>query len=309
MMKRTILILLFFTILSCFGQTTFKIVDGVSKTPLCGFGTTIYKNENSFVNCGGSNQDGYYTPYILKFDSTAQYQFSLNDYKYKPVWKDIDLTKSDTLVICVYKDEYYINDCDSLFTKRSSHYSWGKYTPRQIRSFDDIPQNIATKVKDYIKLRVGNDLANDFELVAGQIIELNEINKNYPVPITKTAYYLGFSYRNLKFGISMYSSNLELDENGNVLKNLQFPIVSNNSLPFVLFSYKKIKQKAQRDGFYFTDKTKIDMEYDPEKNILKWKFINEEFSNDHTYKQMQNYYNAHNGKYIGEKTDSGVWVE
>ena len=100
-MKRAIIILFFLNILSCFGQTTFKFIDGESKTPLSGIYSTIYKNENSFVNCGCSNYDGYYTPFILKFDSTAQYQFSLNFMKYKPVWKDIDLSKSDTLVIYV----------------------------------------------------------------------------------------------------------------------------------------------------------------------------------------------------------------
>lgn len=301
-MKRAIIILFFLNILSCFGQTTFKFIDGESKTPLSGIYSTIYKNENSFVNCGCSNDEGYYTPYILKFDSTAQYQFSLNFMKYKPVWKDIDLTKSDTLVIYVFKDEYYIENCDSLFTKRSSHYSWGKYTPRQIRSFNDIPQNIATKVKDYIKGRVGNDLANDFELVAGQIIELDEFNKYFPGSTRKTAYYLGLSYRNLSLGISMYASNLELDENGDIVKDLQFPIVSNDTIPFNFFSLKNIKQKAFKEGFYFPDKTKIDMEYDPERNILLWKFINE-FNNGHTFEREQILYNSYSGEFIDRKTN------
>lgn len=308
-MKRGIIILFFLNIISCFGQTTFKFLDGESKTPLCGIYSSIYKNENSFVNCGCSNNNGYYTPYILKFDSTAQYQFSLNYMKYKPVWKDIDLSKSDTLVIYVFKDEYYIENCDSLFTKSSSDYSWGKYTPRQIRSYNDIPKNIEVKVKDYIMRRVGNVLANDFELVAGQIIELDEFKKYFPGSTRKTAYYLGLSYRNLSYGISMYASNLELDENGNVIKNVQFPIVSNDTIPFIIYSFEKIKQKAQQEEFYFPGKTKIDMEYDPEKNILFWTFINEEFFKDNTFIQKENYYNAHNGEYMGEKTGKGVWIE
>ena len=308
-LKRAIIILFLLNLLSCFGQTTFKIIDGESKTPISGIYSTIYKNENSFVNCGCSNDDGYYTPNILKFDSTTQYQFSLDFMKYKPVWKEIDLAKSDTLVICVFKDEYYIENCDSLFSKRSSHYSWGKYTPRQVRSFNDIPKNIANKVKDYLKERVGNDLASDFELVAGQIIELDEFNKYFPGSTRKTAYYLGLSYRKFSFGISMYASNLELNENGDVVKDLQFPIVSNDTVPFMIYSFSKIKKKAQREEFYFPNKTKIDMEYDSEKNTLLWKFINEEFSNDNTFKRKQNYYNAQNGEYIGEKTDKGVWIE
>lgn len=308
-MKKAIVILFFLNFLSCFGQTTFKFIDGESKTPLSGIYSTIYKNENSFVNCGCSNERGYYTPYILKFDSTAQYQFSLNYIKYKPVWKNIDLSKRDTLVINVFKDEYYIENCDSLFTKMSPYYSWGQYTPRQIRSFNDIPQNIANKVKEYLRERVGNNLTNDFELVNGQIIELDKFNKYFHDPTRKTAYYLGLSYRKLSFGISMYASNLELDENGNVVKDLQFPIVSEDTVLFMIYSFKKIKQKAQREEFYSPGKTKIDMEYDPERNILQWTFINQESFTDHTFTEKRNYYNAHNGEYIGEKIFNGVWAE
>lgn len=299
-MRRAIVILFFLNILSCFGQTTFKFIDGESKTPLSGIYSTIYKNENSFVNCGCSNDDGYYTPYILNFDSTAQYQFSLNFMKYKPVWKDIDLAKRDTLVIYVFKDEYYIENCDSLFTKRSSIYSWEKYTPKRIRSYNDIPPSIATKVKNYLKERVGYDIMNDFNLVDGQIIDLDEFNKYFSGSNIKTSYYLGISYRNLSLGISMYASNLELDENGDIVKDLQFPIVSNDTIPFKIFSLKNIKQKAFKEGFYFPDKTKIDMEYDPERNILLWKFINE-FNNGHTFEREQILFNSYSGEFIDRK--------
>ncbi len=308
-MKKAIIILFLLNSLSSFSQTTFRFINGETNEPMSGVYSKIYKNENSFVNCGCCNEQGYYTPYIREFDTTAQYQFSLNFMKYKPVWKGIDLTKSDTLTIQVFKDDYYIENSDSLFTKRSNGYSWGKYTPREIRSFRDIPENIAEKVKDYLKKRVGNELANDFELVAGQIMELDEFKEYFPGSTRKTAYYLGLSYRNLNKGISMYASNLELDENGDVVKDLQFPIVSNDTIPFMIYSFKKIKQKAQREEFYFPGKTKIDMECDPEKNILLWTFINEEFFKDNTFKRKHNYYNAHNGEYIGEKTDKGEWVE
>ena len=308
-MKRTFIPLFLLISLSSFCQTTFKFIDGVSNKSIGGIYSTIYKNENSFVNCGSSNKDGYYTPYIMKFDSTAQYLISLNFMKYKPVWKEIDLTNSDTLVIQVFKDDYYIENCDSLFTKRSNRYSWGSYTPREIRSFNDIPENIAIKVKDYLKGRVGNELIDDFELVAGQIIELDEFAKYFPGSTRKTAYYLGLSYRNLKSGISMYASNLELDENGNVVKDLEFPKLPNGTIPFKVYSFKKIKQKALQLGLYIPDKTRIDMEYDLERNILLWSFINDKFLVDNTFERKQIFYNAHNGEYIGKNTNNGEWTE
>ncbi len=276
---------------------------------MSGVYSNIYKNENSFVNCGCCNEQGYYTPYIREYDSTAQYQFSLNFMKYKPVWKEIDLTKSDTLVIPVFKDDYYIENSDSLFTKRSSIYSWGKYTPRRIRSYNDIPENIAAKAREYLKARVGNEIASNFELVSGQIIELNEFKEYFPGSTHKTAYYLGLSYRNLDKGISMYASNLELDENGNVVKELQFPIIANDTCAFEIYSFKRIKQKAQQEKFYSPDKSKINMEYDSDKNILMWEIINDKFSQDGKFTRKQYYYNAHNGEYIGEKINNGEWIE
>ena len=308
-MKNTINILFLLISLSSFSQNTFRFICGETNEPMSGVYSNIYKNENSFVNCGCCNGDGYYTPYIRKFDSTAQYQFSLKSLKYKPVWKEIDITKNDTLVIYVFKDDYYIENCDSLFTKRSSIYSWGKYTPRRIRSYKDIPENIAVKVKEYLKTRVGDELTNNIELVSGQIIELDEFKEYFPTSTRKTAYYLGLSYRNLDKGISMYASNLELDENGNVVEELQFPIVANDTCAFEIYSFKKIKQKAQQEEFYNPDKSKIDMEYDSDNNILMWNIINDQFSKDGKFTRKQNYYNAHNGKYIGEKTNNGEWVE
>ncbi len=308
-MKRAIIILFLLNSLSSFSQTTFRFINGETNEPMKGVYSNIYKNENSFVNCGCCNEQGYYTPYIREYDSTAKYQFSLNFMKYKPVWKEVDLTKNDTLVIQVFKDDYYIENSDSLFTKRSSHYSWGKYTPREIRSYRDIPDNIAEKVKDYLKKRVGNEFADDFELVAGQIMELDEFKEYFPGSTRKTAYYLGLSYRNLNKGISMYASNLELDENGNVVKDLQFPIIEKDTCTFEIYSFKKIKQTAQQEKFYYPDKSKIDMEYDSDKNILMWSFINDEFTADGKFKRKQNYYNAQNGEYIGEKINNGVWIE
>lgn len=291
--------------LSSFSQTTVRFINAESNEPVSGIYSYIFKNMNSFVNCGCSNEDGYYTPYILKLDSTVDYQFSLNYARYEPVWKEINLLKHDTLIIQLKRDTYYIADCDSLFSKRSSIYFWEKYTPKRIRSYNDVPPNIATKVKSYLKERVGYDIMNDFNLVDGQIVDLYEFNKYFPGSNIKTSYYLGISYRNLSLGISMYASNLELDENGDIVKDLQFPIVSNDTIPFKFFSLKYIKQKAFKEGFYFPDKTKIDMEYDPERNILLWKFINES-NNGHTFEREQILYNSYSGEFIDRKTNK--WI-
>jgi hypothetical protein len=51
------------------------------------------------------------------------------------------------------------------------------------------------------------------------------------------------------------------------------------------------------------------MEYDSNKNILMWRFVNDEYTSDGKFKRKQNYYNAHNGEYIEEKINNGEWIE
>jgi hypothetical protein len=307
-MKRTIIILFFLNALSSFSQTTFMFLNAETNEPMDGICFNIYKNDNLKVNCGCSNQHGYDTQNILEIDSVAKYQFSVNNVKYELIWKEIDVTKHDTLIVKVKRDDYYIGNCDSLFMKTGSHYEWGKYSPREIRSLDDIPENIAIKVNEYLNERVGHILINDFKLVGGQIAELDKAKEYLPSLTRKAVYYLELSYRNLGAGISMYASNLELDEKGNTVKDIQFPVVPNYTNPFKIYSYQEIKKKALQEGFYFPRKTRIDIEYNSEENILLWNVINVEYSTNNTYKQKNTYYNAHNGEYIGEKINKGLWV-
>ena len=153
--------------------------------------------------------------------------------------------------------------------------------------------------------RVGKENYSDFNLIGGQIIEIDEFKRRYPNENPKTAYYLCFSYRNLASGISMYSSKIELNEQGEVLKDLEFPKTAEK---VELISLSEIRSSAQKDGYYKQDTTQIAMSYFSKSNRLVWKFINTVFYKDYTSLTQNIFYDAHNGEFIRVDSEKGELI-
>ena len=299
------IIILLFT-LGCFSQSTLKFVDSETGEPVCGFYSNIYENGNTFADCGATNDKGFKKIRIRNIDSTATYQVSVSNLKYESIWQEVDLSKNDTLVIPVKKNNYYIAGSNDLLSQGCSQYAFSNYYPKEPRSLTDLPKNISEKVSTYLKNRVGSKNYSDFNLIGGQIIEIVEYKKRNPKSNRKTAYYLCFGYRNLESGIAMYSSKIELDENGNIIKDIGFPKTKDK---INLISLSEIKNKASKDGYFKNDKTKIAMEYFSESNILVWKFVNETYNKDYTYLKENIFYNAFNGKFIRVDSSKGKWID
>jgi len=301
-----------FTILltsTCFSQTTVKFIDSKTGNPIYNFYSNIYKNGNTFQDCGASNKQGYKKIKILNIDSVATYHLSVSRLRYKPIWQKIDLTKLDTLIIKIEDNPYYISETNNLLTQECNEYSFIDYYPREPRNLDDLPENISKKVCTYLKNRVGLKNYYDYNLIGGQIIEIGEYLKRHPDSNQKTAYYLCFAYRNIKSGISMYSSKIELDEDGNILNDISFPKTKNVNKKIKLISLSKITKKEIRRGVFKKDTTKISMEYLADENILVWKFENETYSKNNNFKVENSFYNAHTGKFLKNETSNGFWIQ
>lgn len=295
---------------SCFAQSTVRYIDASTQTPVCGIYTYILKNENTFENCRGSNEDGYLSLRIAQADTSATYHFSVNYAKFLPIWQEIDLHRKDTITIELIRDDYYLENTEEIYAKGCDSRSFFNYEPREPRTLDDIPTAIAKKVVHYLKERVGEELFPNFTLVDGQIIELDELRAANPrYKNERTAYYLCFSYRNLDAGIGMYTSKVELDSAGNVLQDIGFPEIKDNSVQKHIVSLKAIKEKVRNRGFYQADTTQTDLIYYAKRNILVWKFSNTTFHRDHTVTTEELTYNAHNGNFIKARTTKGLWEE
>lgn len=309
-MKKISSFLMLLSSFTCFSQTVIKFIDSESKSPICGLYSTIYKNEDKFENCGGSNQKGIFKIKIRGFDNQAKYYLQFNDnINYKPIWQEINPKKQDTLKIYLERSRFFYDSSEELLKTICGTYTFFGYNPREPTSLKDLPVFIKNKTVKYLKDRVGKLEFEKFELIGGQIIDLKEFKKRIPKSNQKTAYYLCFSYRNINAGVSNYTSKIELDEKGNVIKNIDFPIVKENSIQEELVPLKSLIKKALKKKFYKKNKTQIKMSFYSKSNILVWKLINRTYNNDNTYLHEELIYNAHDGKFIKLKSSQGEWIE
>lgn len=76
MKKVTSLIILLFSI-ACFSQSAIKFIDSESKLPISEIYSTIYKNEDTFENCGGSNRNGIFIIKIRELDNQQHTIYSI----------------------------------------------------------------------------------------------------------------------------------------------------------------------------------------------------------------------------------------
>jgi len=309
-MKEITTLILFLYSITCFSQSAIEYIDSKSKSPICGIYSTIYKNEDTFENCGGSNKKGVFKIKIRELDSQAKYYLLYNDnVNYKPIWIEINPKKKDTLKIYLKRSRFFYDTSEELLKSICGTYTFFGYTPREPTSLKDLPEFIQNKTVEYLKERVGKTEFENFELIGGQIIDLKEFKKRIPKSNQKTAYYLCFSYRNIDAGISNYTSKIELDAKGNIIKDIGFPVVKENSIQENIIPLKLIIEKGIKRNFYKKGKTQFKMNYFSKNNILVWILINETYNSDNTYLKEELIYNAHNGKFIKLKSNKGQWID
>ena len=112
----------------------------------------------------------------------------------------------------------------------------------------------------------------------------------------------------------MYVSKIELDKNGNILKDIEFPKIDENSIQKKIISFDKIKKIVIESGFYKDSrvvengynkafKTVIELSYVEDKNILVWIFSNtyREGNSSNDFEKERRVYNAYNGELIETK--------
>ena len=313
-MRNIELIIILFSI-NCFSQTTIQLTSNKDSLSKSGIYINIYKNHNTRVAGRVSNEDGFISLKLDEVDSLANYHVNYRSSKFKPIWQELDLNISDTLKVELSYDEYYTLSSKNLYSGSCGYRSFLNYYPRQPRRLCEIPKKIADSVTNYLKNRVGELIYDDFKLIDGQIVDLDELNRMYSYwNNSKTSYYLFFSYRNIEAGIKMYVSKIELDKNGNILKDIEFPKIDENSIQKKIISFDKIKKIVIESGFYKDSrvvengynkafKTVIELSYVEDKNILVWIFSNtyREGNSSNDFEKERRVYNAYNGELIETK--------
>lgn len=309
-MKKIIQAIIFLWALNSFSQTVIKVEPDEEKNKY--FNYSLLDQDDITHHMGVNEKDGFYNLKNLKLDSLKTYRLYLDDPRFVKIDQELNLKTNDTLIIKLKPNPNC--NCKSfpvdVFVSGCPYYSFGAYTPKEPRNLDtDVPFMISQRVKDYLRLRVGEDFYKNIYFKKGQIIDsipYKKYSKNGKIT-TRYHYYLCFAYSNIDKGIGEYTSNVELDEFGNTLKDINFP--KNNSQINQFVSFKEIKNKAIAKKFYNKETTKIEMYYEPTKNILIWKFINQEYKPHGVFLINELTYNAHTGEYLDLKVSEGRWVE
>ena len=308
-MKKIIQIIILFCALHSFSQTIIKVEPDEDKNKY--FSLYLLDENDIMKSLGFKDNNGFNNLNSLKLDSLKTYRLYLDDSRFIKIDKILNLKSKDTLIIKLKPNP----NCNcktfpkDVLVMNCPYYNFGAYIAKEPRNLDELPLLISTKVKDYLKSRVGKKFYNNIYFKKGQIIDSIPYKKYFENSKMETRYhyFLCFAFSNLEKGIGEYTSNIELDEFGNIINDIKLP--KKNKDINRLVSLNKIKNKAILEKFYIQDKTKIEMNYDFKKNILIWKFINEEYKPSGKYYQKELIFNAHNGKYIELKINEGTWVE
>ena len=310
-MKKIIQIFILLFALNSFAQTKIKF-ESEKKESNINYILPYLLDENDIMNSlGFKDKNDFYNLKSIKLDSLKTYRLYLDNPWFIKIDEKLNLKSNDTVIVKLKPNP----NCNcktfpkDVLLMNCPYYSFGAYTAKEPRNLDELPLNILTKVKDYILLKVGKKFYKNVYFKQGQIIDSIPYKKYFEKfkMETRYHYYLCFAYSNVDKGIGEYTSNIELDEFGNILKDINFP--KNNFDINKLVSLKEIKRKAINEKFYIEEKTKIEMNYDSNKNILIWKFINKEYKSNGVYIEKELIYNAHNGKYLDLKVIEGQWVE
>jgi hypothetical protein len=269
-------------------------------------------DENDIMHSlGFKDKNNFYNLKTLKLDSLKTYRLYLDNPWFLKVDEKLNLNNYDTLIVKLKPNP----NCNcktfskDLLVMNCPYYNFGTYIAKEPRNLNELPYHISSKVKEYILSKVGKKFYKNVYFKKGQIIDSIPYKKyfaNSKMNI-RYHYYLCFAYSNPEKGVGEYTSNIELDEFGNILKDIDFP--NNNSNINKLVSLSEIKKKAILNKFYIQENTKTEMNYESNKNILIWKFINEEYLPNGIFIQKELIYNAHNGKFLDIKTIQGIWEE
>ena len=306
-MKKLLYILSLFCFLNSFAQTIIKVETYDDDEKHKYFLPHLIDENDMGSSLGTEDDNGFYSLKYLKLDSLKTYRLYLDDSRFIKVDKKLNLKNNDTLIVKLkpnpnYNPKTFPKD---VIVKYCPFYDVYPYMPKIVTKLNDLPLTISQKVKDYLLSRVGENFYKKLYFKEGKIID-SLFCKRHNME-TRYLYILCFSFSNIEKGIGEYTSNIEVDEFGKIITEIDLPKNSNSINK--LISLKEAKNKAINQKFYVEEKTKIELNYDVSKNILVWKFTNEDYKSNNTFLQKILRYNAHSGKYLDLNVAEGQWIE
>lgn len=306
-MKKTIQIIILLWSSSLMSQTIVKIEPDDEKNKY--ISCYLLDENDMMLTLSFKDKNGFYDLRNIKTDSLKTYRLYLDDSRFMKIDREINLKKSDTLIIKLKPSK----NCDcktypkNVFVKKCTFYDFGTYIGKSYRNIDELPLIVIKKAKKYLLSNVGKKFYKNIYFKKAQVLDSVSYNKSLKYNKMKNHlhYYLCFGFSNLSKGIGEYTFNIECDEFGNIINDMKLP--KKNLDVNKLVSLKEIINSIENNNLYDKEKSNINFDYYFEKNIFVWKLKNCEYLPKNELICKESIFNAHNGKFIEIKIYKGTW--
>jgi hypothetical protein len=157
--------------------------------------------------------------------------------------------------------------------------------------------------------RLGNDFYSRLKLSGGQIVNLERLYlveanaKNYRW--TPYSYYLCFSFEDTSKGIGLYTAQIVLDKNGNVVKEISLPSIKSNPDKANVIS-KNSAMTIAREKNFDPVTCKVSLDYMPDVESLVWCFEKVVNDNGLTFSTETLIVDAHSSQVLRKLNGSGI---
>jgi hypothetical protein len=310
-MRKTItFIVLYLSSIICgFSQTSFKVINALTKQPIKDQYCNIIKDGDTFITIGNTDNKGIYKPELLFPDSNASYQLWISANGFKPYKKNIDLFSKKLAVIAIYPDKESIKRSAKFVYSDCSSIGFGDYEPKTPQSLNELPDSIREKLDKHLVGRLGEQFYSKLKLNGGQIVNLDRL---YKVNLnakdykwTPYSYYLCLSFQDTTKGIGLYTAKIVLDKNGNVVKEIELPDIVAHPEKANLISINSAKVIAKSNSFPSTVGN-IKLQYDNDSGSLVWCFEKITKDNGLSFSTETLIIDAHTGKVLGSEQGHGI---
>lgn len=254
------------------------------------------------------DQNGFYNLKSLRTKKITTCRAYLDDCRFIKIDKNLDLKSNDTLIIklkpnpnCKYKT--YPKD---VIVQNCTFYDW-PYIPQEFDKLSDLPLDIVDKAKKHLSANINKKFLKKIYFKRAQLLDSIKFNKDRKINKLERRfhYYICFAFSNLSKGIGEYTFNIECDEFGNIINEMQIP---KNKLDInKLVGLKEILNSIKNKDIYNKDRTTIDFVYYYERNIFVWELTNCKHLPKNELICKRSFFNAHDGKFIETKISKGTW--
>ena len=191
--------------------------------------------------------------------------------------------------------------------RQTSRTYLGSYQAKELGTLDDLPAEIKTRLTAHLIDRLGPDYFDRLRLEGGQIVDFDELYRVHPQARhfrwKVFAYRIGFRISEPEKGIKEFNGYIELNSDGSVLKEIEFPAVARAPWKADFVSLASAIETAGRRGLVVAW---AEIRYLPEADILTFD-LREDFPRDLVAAKVRVItVNAHTGEVVSDNRHSVI---